>query len=69
MGTVRVQLILSDELEREINNAAEESGNTRSELVRKALTLYLAALEKKKQGLKLGFAKPDQALETEVIGL
>lgn len=69
MGTVRAQLVLSDELDREINNAAEESGNTRSELVRKALTLYLAALEKKKQGLKLGFAKPDQALETEVIGL
>lgn len=69
MGTVRAQLVLSDELEREINKAAEESGNTRSELVRKALTLYLAALDKKKQGLKLGFAKPDQTLETEVIGL
>lgn len=69
MGTVRAQLVLSDELEREINKAAEESGNTRSELVRKALTLYLAALDKKKQGLKLGFAKPDQKLETEVIGL
>lgn len=69
MGTVRAQLVLSNELEREINKAAEESGNTRSELVRKALTLYLAALDKKKQGLKLGFAKPDQTLETEVIGL
>lgn len=69
MGTVRARLVLSDELEREISKAAEESGNTRSELVRKALTLYLAALDKKKQGLKLGFAKPDQTLETEVIGL
>ncbi len=26
MGTVRAQLVLSDELDREINNAAEESG-------------------------------------------
>jgi len=69
MATVRAQLILSDELAREINKAAEETGNSRSELVRKALTLYLAALDKKKQGLKLGFAKPEQTLETEVIGL
>ncbi|MBN8762156.1 CopG family transcriptional regulator [Thiobacillus sp. 0-1251] len=69
MATVRAQLILSDELDREINKAAEETGNSRSELVRKALTLYLAALDKKKQGLKLGFAKPEQTLETEVIGL
>jgi len=69
MATVRAQLIRSDELDREINKAAEETGNSRSELVRKALTLYLAALDKKKQGLKLGFAKPEQTLETEVIGL
>jgi len=69
MATVRAQLILSDELDREINKAAEVTGNSRSELVRKALTLYLAALDKKKQGLKLGFAKPEQTLETEVIGL
>jgi len=69
MATVRAQLIFSDELDREINKAAEETGNSRSELVRKALTLYLAALDKKKQGLKLGFAKPEQTLETEVIGL
>ncbi len=69
MGTVRAQLVLSEELDQEINMAAEKSGNTPSELVRKALTLYLVALEKKKQGLRLGFAKPDQTLETEVIGL
>jgi metal-responsive CopG/Arc/MetJ family transcriptional regulator len=69
MATVRAQVVLSEELDQDINRAAEEAGSTRSEVVRKALTLYLAAIEKKKQGLKLGFAKPDQILETEVIGL
>lgn len=69
MGTVRAQVVLSEDLDREINKAAEDAGSTRSEVVRKALTLYLAAVEKKKQGLKLGFARPDQTLETEVIGL
>lgn len=69
MATVRAQIVLSTDLDREINDAAEAAGTTRSEVVRKALTLYLAALEKKKLGLKLGFARPEQTLETEVIGL
>ena len=69
MATVRAQVVLSEELDREIDRAVRETGNNRSELVRKALTLYLAAVKKKKQGLKLGFARPDQTLETEVIGL
>lgn len=69
MANVRAQLVLSEDLDREINRAAEDAGSTRSEVVRKALTLYLTAIEKKKQGLKLGFARPEQVLETEVIGL
>lgn len=69
MAKVHALLILTDELNREIAKAADESGNSRSDLLSKALTLYLAALEKKKQGLRIGFARPDQTLETEVIGL
>lgn len=69
MANVRAQLVLSEDLDREINKAAEDAGSSRSEVVRKALTLYLTALEKKKQGLRLGFAKQGQVLETEVIGL
>ena len=48
---------------------AIDTGTTASEVVRKALTLYIIATEKKQQGLRLGFARPDQILETEVIGL
>ncbi len=69
MAKVHTLLILTDELNREIAKAADESGNSRSDLLSKALTLYLAALEKKKQGLRIGFARPEQTLETEVIGL
>jgi metal-responsive CopG/Arc/MetJ family transcriptional regulator len=69
MGTIRAQIVLSEDLDQEINKAVQDSGSNRSEVVRKALTLYMTALEKKKQGLKLGFARPDQTLETEVIGL
>lgn len=69
MRTVRTQVLLSTDLDCEINDAAEASGTSCSELVRKALTLYLTALEKKKLGFKLGFARPEQTLEIEVAGL
>ena len=69
MPTVRARVLLSTDLDREINDAAEASGTSRSELVRKALTLYLTVLEKKKLGFKLGFARPEQTLEIEVVGL
>jgi predicted transcriptional regulator len=66
---VRKQLIIPTEMDQRLTSIAEDSGTTASEIVRKAITLYIAAYEKKRQGLKLGFARPDQTLETEVIGL
>lgn len=66
---VRKQLIIPAEMDRRLGAIADESGTTASEIVRKAITLYIAASEKKQQGLRLGFARPEQMLETEVIGL
>jgi predicted transcriptional regulator len=66
---VRKQLIIPAEIDQRLAAIAVDTGTTVSEVVRKAITLYIIATEKKKQGLKLGFARPDQTLETEVIGL
>ena len=66
---VRKQLIIPAEIDQRLAAIALDTGTTASEVVRKAITLYIIAIEKKQQGLKLGFARPDQALETEVIGL
>jgi hypothetical protein len=66
---VRKQLIIPAEMDQSLASIAEDSGTTASEVVRKAITLYIVATEKKRQGLKLGFARPEQTLETEVIGL
>lgn len=68
-STVRKQLIMPTEMDERLTELAQKNGTTASEIVRKALTLYLVASEKKEQGLKMGFARPDQVLETEVIGL
>lgn len=66
---VRKQLIISVEMDQSFTTIAQESGTTASEIVRKALSLYIVAIEKKREGFKLGFAKQADRLDTEVIGL
>lgn len=66
---VRKQLIIPAEIDQRLAAIAVDTGTTASEVVRKAITLYIIATKKKQQGLKLGFARPDQTLEAEVIGL
>lgn len=69
MPTVKKQIVLSEDLDRDISEAATEQGTNQAEIFRKALMLYFVAREKKKTGLKLGFVKADQPLEIEVVGL
>jgi predicted transcriptional regulator len=68
--SVRLNIVLSDELNREIDKAAAESETNKSEILRKALQLYLAAREGKRRGLKLGLVEPEnERLRTEIVGL
>lgn len=66
----RFNVVLSDELNREIDKAVEETESSKSEVLRKALQLYLAGRDGKRRGLKLGLVNPDtQKIETEIVGL
>ncbi len=68
--SVRFNVVLSDDLNREIDKAAEESETNKSEILRKALQLYLAAREGKREGLKLGLVElKSRTLQTEIVGL
>lgn len=68
--SVRLNVILSDDLNREIDRVAEEAESNKSEILRKALQLYLAAREGKQRGLKLGLVEPTtEKLQTEIVGL
>lgn len=68
--SVRFNVVLSDDLNREIDNAAEETESNKSEVLRKALQLYLAARDGKRRGLKLGLVEPNsEKLQTEIVGL
>lgn len=68
--SVRLNVVLSDELNREIDAAAAATETNKSEIIRKALQLFLAARDGKKRGLKLGLVEPQtEKLQTEIIGL
>jgi predicted transcriptional regulator len=68
--SVRFNVVLSDDLNREIDRAASESESNKSDILRKALQLYLAARDGKQRGLKLGLVEPDSGeLQTEIVGL
>ena len=68
--SVRFNVVLSDDLNREIDKAAEETETNKSEILRKALQLFLAAREGKSRGLKLGLVEPKtEKLQTEIVGL
>lgn len=69
MSQVRRQLFIPVEMDQTLTEIAQENGTTSSQIVRKALALYLVAVEKKREGMKLGFVKQDGHLGIEVIGL
>lgn len=67
--SVRLSVILSDDLNRDIDRVAGSAAN-KSEVFRKALQLYLAAGDGQSRGLKLGLFEPSaQRLQTEIIVL
>jgi len=67
--SVRLNLLLSDELNDQIERVVEKRESTKADVLRKAIALYVAASDGKERGLKLGLARADQPLETEIVGL
>jgi metal-responsive CopG/Arc/MetJ family transcriptional regulator len=68
--SVRFNVVLSDELSREVDKAVEESESNKSELIRKALHLYLAARDGQRRGLRVGLIEPkSERMQTEIVGL
>lgn len=69
--SVRFNVVISDELNRAIDQAATDSESNKSDILRKALQLYFAAREgKREKGLKVGLVDPKtDKLQTEFIGL
>ena len=68
--SVRFNAVISDDLNRDLDAAAEESETTKSEVIRKALQMFLAARDGMRRGLKVGLIDPKtEKMQTEFIGL
>ena len=68
--SVRFNVVLSDNLNHELERVMDQSETTKSEILRKALQLYLAARDGSRRGLKLGLVEPiTEKLQTEIVGL
>ncbi len=68
--SVRMNLVLSDDLNTAIEQVVTESESNKTEVIRRALQLFIAAQDGKKRGLKLGLVEPTtRQMETEFIGL
>jgi predicted transcriptional regulator len=68
--SARFNVVLSDDLNQAIEKVAAETETNKSEILRKALQLYLAARDGKRRGLKLGLVEPEsEKLQTEIVGL
>lgn len=67
--TVRLSLDVSVELNKLISQLAKETNSTKSDVLRRAVTLLNIAVDAKQQGKKIGIAERDQPLATEIIWL
>jgi hypothetical protein len=66
---VKVTLDLSPEAARALDELIGQTGDTPSDLFRKALGLYALAEEAKREGKAVGIAATPDSLETEFVGL
>ena len=66
---VRLSLQVTEELNRMLEQMADEGGTTKSDVLRQALALMKVARDGKRQNRHLGFASDPRKLETEIVGL
>jgi metal-responsive CopG/Arc/MetJ family transcriptional regulator len=66
---VRLNLQLSSELNDALEEIVDDTGTSRSEVIRQALALMKVAHSAKKQGRHIGLVSDPKKLDTEIIGL
>jgi predicted transcriptional regulator len=65
---VRLSLQVSDELNRLLEEMADDAGITKSDVLRQALALMKAARDGRKQQRHLGLVSDPRKLDTEIVG-
>jgi hypothetical protein len=66
---VRLTVDVSAELNQTLNKLAEESSTTKSEILRKAVTLMEVAAQARERGQKLAIINRQDPADTEIVGI
>jgi hypothetical protein len=66
---VRLTVDVSAELNQTLTRLAQDSGTTKSEILRKAVTLMEVAAQARERGQKLALINRQDPAETEIVGL
>lgn len=66
---IRLSLQVTREVNRLLEDIADEAGTTKSDVLRQALALMKVAHDGKHSGRHLGFVSDPKKLETEIVGL
>lgn len=65
----RFSISVSDNLAEKLDEISRSDEQTKNEILRKALTLYVVAHEARKRGEKVGTVEAGGKLDTEFVGL
>lgn len=66
---IRLSLIVSPELNETLEELAARSHSTKSDVLRKAIALFEAASNAKKEGQRVGILDKDRNVVTEIVGI
>lgn len=69
MAKVRLSLDVSPELNQKLDQLAEDTHSSKSDILRKAITLMGVAVEAKQKHQKLGIVDDKNHLVQEIIGV
>ena len=66
---VRLNITMPDALNQKLDQMAADSDQNKSEIIRKALTLFEVAWQGKSDGRKLALVNKEGNITTEIVGL
>lgn len=66
---VKLSVFVSPQLNETLESMAQESGSTKSDVLRKALALFEVASEARRDGNRIAILTKDRQVLTEIVGV
>lgn len=66
---IRLSLVVTIDLNETLTDLAERTGETKSDVLRKAIALMEMAVDARQRGRKVAIVEKDQTVMTEIVGI